>query len=341
MKMDEGLDTGAMAMIERMPIGADMTTGELHDALARLGADLMVRALGALERGTLQFTPQPADGVTYATKIDKAETRIDWAQAVAGRCTTTSAACRRFPAPGSRWPGDRVKVLRTHEGRGQRRARHGARRPSHRRLRRRRAAPRRVAERRQQADERRRIPARHARSAGLRARLSHAALQDHHRIRRHAVRRLAVAGQRAVGAARADRGDRSLHRRERRWCRAPAAPTPASTRSARSRISISSRSATTDTVRDALNAHLRPHPVAVLSAELVAGGFRRAQLGGAPALSLSHRQPPRPTWRSTAAAPGGCRARSMSRRCTRPRSGSSASTTSRPSAPPNARPSRR
>ena len=55
-----------------------MTAGELHDALARLGADLMVRALGALERGTLQFTPQPATGVTYAAKIDKAETRIDW-----------------------------------------------------------------------------------------------------------------------------------------------------------------------------------------------------------------------------------------------------------------------
>ncbi len=73
-----------MAMIERVPIGADMTAGELHDALARLGADLMARALAALERGTLQFTPQPAAGVTYAAKIDKAETRIDWAQAVAG-----------------------------------------------------------------------------------------------------------------------------------------------------------------------------------------------------------------------------------------------------------------
>ena len=53
MKMDEGLDTGDMAMVERVPIGADMTAGELHDALARLGADLMARALGALERGTL------------------------------------------------------------------------------------------------------------------------------------------------------------------------------------------------------------------------------------------------------------------------------------------------
>ena len=72
-------------MAERVPIGADMTAGELHDALARLGADLMVRALGALERGTLQLTPQPDEGVTYAAKIDKGETRIDWAQAVESR----------------------------------------------------------------------------------------------------------------------------------------------------------------------------------------------------------------------------------------------------------------
>src|SRR5690242_13773696 len=53
MRMDEGLDTGAMALGERLPIGADMTAGELHDALSRLGAELMPRALAALERGTL------------------------------------------------------------------------------------------------------------------------------------------------------------------------------------------------------------------------------------------------------------------------------------------------
>ena len=60
MRMAEGLDTGPVAMAERVAIGADMTAGDLHDTLARLGADLMVRALGALERGTLQLTPQPA-----------------------------------------------------------------------------------------------------------------------------------------------------------------------------------------------------------------------------------------------------------------------------------------
>ena len=78
MKMDAGLDTGDVAMAERLAISERMTAGELHDALAPLGADLMVRAMGALERGRLQLTPQSDDGVTYAAKIDKAEARIDW-----------------------------------------------------------------------------------------------------------------------------------------------------------------------------------------------------------------------------------------------------------------------
>jgi len=80
MKMEEGLDTGAVAIAERMPITADATAGDLHDRLARLGADLMVRALGAIERGTLLLTPQPEAGVTYARKIGKDETRISWAR---------------------------------------------------------------------------------------------------------------------------------------------------------------------------------------------------------------------------------------------------------------------
>jgi methionyl-tRNA formyltransferase len=78
MKMDAGLDTGDVAMAERLAITDAMTAADLHDALAPLGGDLMVRAMGALERGKLQLTPQSADGVTYAAKIDKAEARIDW-----------------------------------------------------------------------------------------------------------------------------------------------------------------------------------------------------------------------------------------------------------------------
>jgi len=78
MKMDAGLDTGDIAMAERIAITDAMTAADLHDALAALGGDLMVRAIGALERGMLQLRPQARDGVTYAAKIDKAETRIDW-----------------------------------------------------------------------------------------------------------------------------------------------------------------------------------------------------------------------------------------------------------------------
>ncbi|MBU6464075.1 MAG: methionyl-tRNA formyltransferase [Bradyrhizobium sp.] len=80
MKMDTGLDTGEVAMAERIAITDAMTAADLHDALAPLGADLMVRAMGALERGKLQLTRQSEQGVTYAAKIDKAEARIDWNQ---------------------------------------------------------------------------------------------------------------------------------------------------------------------------------------------------------------------------------------------------------------------
>jgi methionyl-tRNA formyltransferase len=76
--MDVGLDTGDVAMAERIAITDSMTAADLHDALAPLGADLMVRAMGALERGKLQLRKQSEDGVTYAAKIDKAEARIDW-----------------------------------------------------------------------------------------------------------------------------------------------------------------------------------------------------------------------------------------------------------------------
>ena len=78
MQMDEGLDTGPVAVGEVIPIDADMTAGELHDTMMRTGADLMGRALAALERGSLDFKPQPEDGAVYAKKIEKAESRIDW-----------------------------------------------------------------------------------------------------------------------------------------------------------------------------------------------------------------------------------------------------------------------
>jgi methionyl-tRNA formyltransferase len=116
MKMEEGLDTGPVAMAERLPIAPDATTGELHDKLARLGADLMLRALSALERGGLQLTPQANAGVTYAHKIDKNETRIDWAKPwheVHDHCRGLSP----FPGAWCELPGTgRVKVLRSTKG---------------------------------------------------------------------------------------------------------------------------------------------------------------------------------------------------------------------------------
>ena len=116
MRMEAGLDTGPVGLEERVAITPDMTAGELHDMLARRGADLMHRALGALERGALSFTPQPEDGVTYAKKIDKAEAGIDWSQSseeVHNRIRGLS------PFPGAWFEAERggkpqrVKVLRS------------------------------------------------------------------------------------------------------------------------------------------------------------------------------------------------------------------------------------
>lgn len=80
MKMDVGLDTGDVALAERLAITDNMTAADLHDRLSRLGADLMVRAMAALDRGGLHLRKQGEDGVTYAAKIDKAEARIDWSK---------------------------------------------------------------------------------------------------------------------------------------------------------------------------------------------------------------------------------------------------------------------
>ncbi|WP_092496555.1 methionyl-tRNA formyltransferase [Faunimonas pinastri] len=80
MRMEEGLDTGPVCMAERLAIGPDETAGSVHDRLSALGGDLMVRALGALERGALNSVPQADAGVTYAAKIDKAEARIEWSR---------------------------------------------------------------------------------------------------------------------------------------------------------------------------------------------------------------------------------------------------------------------
>jgi len=80
MKMEAGLDTGPVGLEQRIEIAPDMTAGELHDKLAEMGADMMPRALAALETTGLKFTPQDVEGVTYAKKLDKNETKIDWSR---------------------------------------------------------------------------------------------------------------------------------------------------------------------------------------------------------------------------------------------------------------------
>jgi methionyl-tRNA formyltransferase len=109
MQMEEGLDTGPVLMAERVRIGRK-TSGELTADLSRLGADLMVRALGALERGAVTPQPQAEAGVTYARKITKDEARIDWSKSAA----EIEAMIRGLaPSPGAftEARGERLKIL--------------------------------------------------------------------------------------------------------------------------------------------------------------------------------------------------------------------------------------
>lgn len=116
MRMEAGLDTGPMCLSAPMPIGPDTTTGELHDALSLAGAKLMVEALAMLEQGTLGRMPQPAEGVTYAAKIDKAEARLDFsrpAAAVHNRVRGLSPFPGAWFEAGPPEKRERIKVLRT------------------------------------------------------------------------------------------------------------------------------------------------------------------------------------------------------------------------------------
>ncbi len=117
MRMDEGLDTGAMVFREALPVLPDMTAGELHDALAQQGARLMPVALAAAERGALQLTPQPQAGVTYAGKISKSETRIDWSRPGA-EVHNHIRGLSPFPGAWFELDGVRVKALHTTMAKG-------------------------------------------------------------------------------------------------------------------------------------------------------------------------------------------------------------------------------
>ena len=106
MQMDAGLDTGPVLAQHRVPISPEDDAGTLHDKLAALGAEAMIAALGEIEAGRAHAVPQPASGVTYAAKVDKRETRLDWTRPAA----ELERAVRAFrPAPGATAPlGDEV-----------------------------------------------------------------------------------------------------------------------------------------------------------------------------------------------------------------------------------------
>jgi len=111
MRMDEGLDTGPMLMREVLPIGPDATAETLHDALAERGAALLVKALDGLAAGALAAVPQPAEGASYARKLERAEGRLNWnepAEALARRVRAFA------PWPGAfiEHAGERIKVLK-------------------------------------------------------------------------------------------------------------------------------------------------------------------------------------------------------------------------------------
>ena len=117
MRMDAGLDTGDMLLARALPILDTDTTGSLHDKLAELGATLMVAVLQQLQQGKLKPIPQPAEGVTYAAKVDKAEAVIDWAQ-TATTITLRVRAFNPFPGASTVLGGEPLKVWAASVGAG-------------------------------------------------------------------------------------------------------------------------------------------------------------------------------------------------------------------------------
>ena len=109
MQMDEGLDTGDMLLAEPLPIAASDTTATLHDKLAALGGRLIVEALEIAACGGLRPSPQPAEGVSYAHKVEKAEARIDWTQP-AERIARRIRAFNPFPGAHTQLAGEPLKL---------------------------------------------------------------------------------------------------------------------------------------------------------------------------------------------------------------------------------------
>ncbi|MBV6638935.1 MAG: methionyl-tRNA formyltransferase [Mameliella sp.] len=116
MQMEAGLDTGPVLLREATPIGASETTGELHDRLSRMGAQLITQALDRID--DLVPEPQPEEGVTYAAKIDKAEAAVDWTRP-AEEISRQVRGLAPFPGAWTTYGGDRIKLLGAEPAEGQ------------------------------------------------------------------------------------------------------------------------------------------------------------------------------------------------------------------------------
>lgn len=112
MQLDEGLDTGPILLERRRPIGTHDTAGDLHDALAELGAAALLEAIDGLENGTLVPRAQPLEGASYAAKIDKSEALIDW-NASAESLDRKIRAFNPWPIAETRFAGESLRLLRS------------------------------------------------------------------------------------------------------------------------------------------------------------------------------------------------------------------------------------
>ncbi len=111
MQMDAGLDTGPVFAQRAVPIGAQATSGELSEQLAGIGAALLVEVIAALEAGTARAVPQPAEGVTYAHKLEKREGLVDWAQPAAAIARQVRG-CNPWPVAETQLAGAQLRIWR-------------------------------------------------------------------------------------------------------------------------------------------------------------------------------------------------------------------------------------